>query len=175
LIEINRGRGHGGDRVLTFRRRNKPMSKFGALTGDISRTARIPLTDPASERALPIKDHDGKEAYIEVEYVDSEAGRSFDRMQAQSPRTPDEQVTRNKHKTARLTRSWYLVDPGTGEPIDVTCNEESARELYCDESKIAHHIWLQVWIGANALSNFTKRGSAISSFTLSTNSANPTN
>lgn len=150
------------------------MAKFGALTGDISRTARIPLTDPASERMVPIKDNAGKESYVEVEYVDSEAGRAFDRMQTQNPRTPDEVITRNKLKTARLTRSWYLVDPGTGELIDVICNEENARELYCDESKIANHVWAQVWIGANALSNFTKRGSATSTSTPSTNSANST-
>lgn len=145
--------------------------KFGALTGAIEKTAKVIILDPATGQS--ITDTNGREAYIEVDYADSHVGRNFDKEQRQAARNSEEQMERNKAKTARLTRSWLLVDPVTHEALDVPCTEDNALELFNDPSPIANNIWMQAWLGANSLANFIKRGSANSTDTPSTTSANP--
>lgn len=146
------------------------MSKFAALAAKVSDTHRVELIDPATDDF--ITDKSGKRAYIDVLSTESEAGRAFDaeararwRRAAMKSRTgiPDDvdQMEENQRKLARLTKGWHLVDPATGDVIDVPCTEANALELYSE----AGMDWLfrQVIAEAANAGNFMKRGSMTSS------------
>jgi hypothetical protein len=133
-------------------------NKFDALAAEVDVPFKVFLIDALTDE--PIK------AYIEVLSDNSTEGQLFDKEQRRLTSTrlmsgrkeavaSDDSVESNKRKTARLTRSWYLVNPGTKEVIDVPCTQENALELYM--SNRTHHIWQQVWMGAIEPGNFIKR------------------
>jgi hypothetical protein len=137
---------------------------FDSLAAEVDVPFKVILIDPVT--SAPIEDKDGNKAFIEVLSVDSTDGQLFDKEQRRITNTRlmsgrkevvanEDNVETNKQKTARLTKSWYLVDPNTKEPIDVPFTQKSALALYM--SNRTHHIWQQVWIGALEPANFIKR------------------
>lgn len=155
-------------------------SKFGSLVADTEVPFRKFLDDPANGR--PIADKNGKRAYIDVLPNGGAAAKLFDKEQREKEAQEaaagnlsdadagDRNVTREKLKTARLTRGWYLVDPDTREHLDVECTEENARELYLSSSLMAIGLWAQAYGALNLTPNFIKRSAALSSATPSTSS-----
>lgn len=156
------------------------MSKFAALAANVADTFRVELIDPVTDDIL--RDKDGNPAYIDVLSIDSEEGRKFDTearqrafRSARKSRTglPDDidQMEENQRKLARLTKGWHLVQPGTGDVIDVPCNAANAYELYSEPGM--SWLFTQVFAGAANAGNFMKRGSMTSSPSPSTSSATP--
>jgi hypothetical protein len=150
--------------------------KFDALAAEVDVPFQVILIDALTDK--PIEDKQGKRAYIEVLSVDSTEGQLFDKesrrvtnsrlMSGRKEAVANEDsVDTNKAKTARLTKSWYLVDPSTQLPIDVPCTQANAKELYF--SNRTHHIWQQVWMGAIEPGNFIKRSPTTSVDSASTN------
>jgi hypothetical protein len=144
--------------------KDQPMSKFGALSANVAETFKVELIDPGTD--LPIVDKQGNTAFVEVLSGDSEVGREFDKqrrkqqmMRAMRGRNQmlaqEDPLDENQAKLARLTRSWHLVEPGTGELVDLPCNEQTALELYSDGG--AQWLYRQVFLGANEVANFIKR------------------
>lgn len=139
-------------------------SKFAALAANVSTPFSVELLHPVTDE--PIKDKAGKAAFIEILSVDSPEGRAFDAIErkrltekAVKGRAGDlpDQLDQNQLKAAKLTRKWHLVDPTTGEVLDVPCSEANARELYAEPGMS----WLfsQVWVGATNTGNFMKKTS----------------
>lgn len=137
------------------------MGKFGALAADISKPFRVYLLDPVTDQR--IKDKDGNEAYVEVySIIDSDRAIQFDKehrtsLARRARRTEDEDNIRdfNAAKLARLTAGWHLVDPATGETIEVDCTEANAEELYSDPG--AGWVFRQALLGASDTANFFTR------------------
>lgn len=138
------------------------MSKFGALAANVATPYRVELLDPISDD--PIKDKQGNPAYIDVFSTDSEAGRAFDKEErrkivdrAAKGRAADlpDQYEMNAAKAARLTKGWRLVDPASGEVLDVPCNAENALELYSEPGM--NWLFVQVWTAASNAANFMQR------------------
>lgn len=153
-------------------------SKFEALAAEVDVPFKVILIDALTSE--PIEDKQGQKSYIEVLSVDSTEGQLFDKEGRRVTNTRlmagrkeavanEDGVETNKRKTARLTKSWHLVDPATGEVIDVPCNQVNALELYM--SNRTHHIWQQVWMGAIEPGNFIKRSPKISADTANTSGA----
>lgn len=151
-------------------------SKFDALAAEVDVPFKVILIDPLTDG--PILDNDGNKAFIEVLSDNSTEGQLFDKESRRVTNTRlmagrkeavanEDGVETNKRKTARLTKSWHLVDPVTHEVIDVPCTQAFALELYM--SNRTHHIWQQVWMGAIEPGNFIKRSPATSVTTASTN------
>jgi hypothetical protein len=145
----------------------EPMSKFGALAADVEKTIEVKLINPKTGEV--ICDKDGKASFIEVLSTDSQVGREFDKARrkivmdrAMRSRNQlaatDDQLQQNQAKLAKLTRSWYLVDPATKEQIpDYPCTEENAKELYSFGGTA--HVFRQVWLDADETANFIGRSS----------------
>lgn len=154
------------------------MSKFGALAADTEKPFRVYLNDPFDNKPIRLgRKQDGERAYIDVLPDSGLAGTTFDReerarVQAEAAagnlsEEPDAAMVR-KRKTARLTRGWLLIDPETGDKLDVPCTEENARELYLLDGLVAKSIWAQVALGSQNFSNFIIRSPLPSSDTAST-------
>jgi len=144
------------------------MGKFGSLaTSD--EPLRVYLIDPVTDDM--IRDEDGKASYIDVLPSDGDRGRAWDKAQRKAAvsgadaETPFEQ---NASKCAHLTTGWYLVDPNTSQPIDITCTPANAREFYM----LPQTNWfVQVWVKAIGIGNFMKRSAKSSTYSQSGNSA----
>lgn len=143
--------------------------KFDALAAEVDVPFKVILIDPLTD--APIEDNQGQKAFIEVLSADSTEGQLFDKEGRRVTNTRlmagrkeavanEDAVETNKRKTARLTKSWHLVDPVSREAIDVPCNQANALELYM--SNRTHHVWQQVWMGAIEPGNFIKRSPTIS-------------
>lgn len=138
------------------------MSKFAALAANVATPYRIELVDPITDQ--PIKDKKGNPAYIDILSTDSAAAREFDAgerkkvtekaIKGRSADLPDQFET-NIAKAAKLTKAWHLVDPMSGEVIDVPCTAENAVELYSEPGM--GWLFSQVWVGATDPANFMKR------------------
>ena len=142
-------------------------SKFDALKADSRQPARMVIIEPSTER--PMTDADGVEAYIDLLGPDSEAALKVDRAnntatvrKLRSGRNrlkgEDEDFIKDQgEKLAAVTVGWHLIDPATGEKLDVPCTRENASELYADPDLG----WLrrQAWGHHNAEANFIKRSS----------------
>lgn len=140
------------------------MSKFAALAADVASAFRMPVISPLTEE--PIKDKEGKEAYVELLSADSEAGRKIDRVQSiaavrklrsgRNLQDEDDLSEGQIDKLVALTVGWYLVDPD-GNPMDVPFSERDARELWNAQGMA----WLrrQAWVFVNTAGNFIKRPS----------------
>lgn len=152
-------------------------NKFGSLTATAAavETFRVEIIDTVTDAAL--KDKNGVAAYIEVLAADGDVGRAFDKEQravmfrkARKSRTgmveDDDQLEQNIAKCARLTKSWYLVDPVTREPLNVPCTEENAGELY--RAPNMGWFFMQPWTAANNPANFIRRSAKSSTSSPST-------
>lgn len=143
------------------------MSKFAALAANVDTTIKVELTNPVTQE--PIRDKDGRAAFIEVLSTDSQAGREFDKTRRKLSAARqlrgrnqlaamDDNLEQMQAKLARLTRSWYLVDPATGDPVvgadgqAIPCTEENAKELY--SLGPTAYIFRQVWLEADETANF---------------------
>ena len=141
------------------------MDKFGSLSAKVEKPFRVILLDPATD--LPLKDKDGKEAYIDVLSAQSDAGRKFDRerqtqmarraMRSRNQVLDEDAFEINTAKTAALTVGWYLVDPSNGEPIDAAFSMEAALEFY--RLPLAHPFFMQAFVAAHETANFIKSSS----------------
>lgn len=173
------------------------MSKFGALTANTEKPFRVHIKDVATTKVIrQLVDADGQKlvdaegrpngplAYIDVLPDGGIAANQFDKEErervaqeaaAGNLLTEPDAVLVRKRKTARLTTGWFLVDPDTGEHLDVPCTEENALELYKSESLMAQSVWVQAWIGCQGTANFIKRSAKPSSGTPSTDSAKAAN
>jgi hypothetical protein len=151
-------------------------SKFDALAAQVDVPFKVILIDALTD--TPITDKAGKKAYIEVLSVDSTEGQLFDKEGRRVTNTRlmsgrkeavanEDSVENNKRKTARLTKSWYLVDPATQDPMEVPFSQAAALELYMSNG--THHIWQQVWMGAIEPGNFIRRSPTTSADTASMN------
>lgn len=140
------------------------MGKFAGLAASTATGFRAPIIDPVESE--PISDKAGKPAYIEVLSSDSEVARTFDRENGKrqdrkilagrsNEVLDDDPHARNAARMAALTVGWYLVDPQTGEPIDVPFSDANAVELYSDPDTA----WLYrtAFVGATTIANFMKR------------------
>jgi hypothetical protein len=142
-------------------------SPFAALGARVHDGFKVKLIDPVT--GLPIVSKDGQEAFIEVLSTDSEQARAFDRERqraasrlistGQQDTLIDEDGTIVAIKrTAVLTKSWHLVDPASGEPIDYPCTRENAEALYMAPE--TRWIYRLAVVGSANTANFMKRSSA---------------
>lgn len=107
-------------------------SAFAGLSLDVDKPVRIPIPHPVTE--APLKDKEGKEAYLEMISGDSataEKIRKDVRAKRQRSRNPDkiDYEAEDIDLLAALTKGWYLVD-FDGNPIDVKCTPETVATLY---------------------------------------------
>ncbi len=111
------------------------MSKFAGLGLATEVPSRLILLHPGMQR--PLRDRDGKEAYIDLLSLDSEPARKHQRaitdarlalksrQKVKAAQIEEESV----ELFAALTTGWHLVKLN-GEPIPVECTLANARELY---------------------------------------------
>jgi hypothetical protein len=110
------------------------MNKFSGLELEIETPFRLILLHPVTRQ--PLRDAEGKEAYIDHYSMDSEIARKHQRA-VQRRRiamrrlkiSPEELEAESTEALALLTVGWYLVDL-KGNPIDLPFTSENARELY---------------------------------------------
>lgn len=148
------------------------MSKFASLAADVSKPFRVELIDPVTDE--PIRDKNGKVAFIDVWSTDGPQARAFGKAkrkelnlrikQSRNGKVePDDQLEENIALTALLTAGWHLVDRLTGEPIDVACTAEDAADLYSPPGM--GWIFQQAFIGASSTANFLPKPLKISAGT----------
>lgn len=111
------------------------MSKFSALELPVDAPIHLVLTHPVTKQ--PLRDLEGKEAYIDHYSGDSEIARKHSRavqrrrlaMRNRGKITPEELEAESVELLAALTTGWYLVALDR-TPIEVPFTPENARELY---------------------------------------------
>jgi hypothetical protein len=111
------------------------MNKFSGLELEVETSFRRILLHPVTQQ--PLRDGEGREAYIDHYSRDSEITRKHERainrrrlaMRGRLKITPEEIEAEATELLAALTAGWYLVDL-TGNPIDLPFTPENARELY---------------------------------------------
>lgn len=142
-------------------------SKFAALAANVSDAFNMPVIHQHTDAVL--KDKAGKEAYVALLSIDSDAGRAIDRAHnlaqmrsARSGRNLKDNTDFTEQQIEQLvalTVGWHLVDL-EGNPIDVPFSPENARELWNDPGMA----WLrkQAWVFVNTAGNFIKGSSKIS-------------
>lgn len=141
------------------------MSKFAGLGINVDKAVRMPIVYPGQEE--PLKDNDGKEAYLELLAEDSAPGRQFEkklttravnRVRAGGRRTFDEDPTEFQiDKVTALLVGWYLVQPN-GEPVtDYPFSQENARALISAPEMAWLRKQAMAFVSDNA--NFTKASS----------------
>lgn len=105
---------------------------------DIADTEKCYICHPSTGEV--ITDKEGNKAWIEVYPKDSVVGRRAERRildkrlksKSKTVTTADFNDTTVEMLTA-LTKDWYLVR-GDGEPAEYSCDEETKREFYSDDS-----------------------------------------
>jgi hypothetical protein len=137
-------------------------SKFSGLALAVDKPARMTILHPITRQ--PIKDGDGKEAYVDLYSSDSEAARKHQRavtknrlaLRDRGKVTPEQLEVENSGLYAALTAGWYLVSLA-GAPIDVPCTVDSASELYANPELA----WLREQVDAFVVDrgNFLKASS----------------
>lgn len=113
------------------------MSKFAGLELSVEKPFRLVLVHPVTRQ--PLRDAEGKEAYIEHYSGDSEAARKHQRsvtrrrlaMRGRAKLTPEEIEAEAIELLAALSTAWNLLDLNGGK-IDVPFTQENARELYAN-------------------------------------------
>jgi len=138
------------------------MSKFAALAVAVNDAARMTIIHPFTNQ--PLRDADGKEAWIAVLSSDSEAAVKHQRavtnrrlaMRNRNKVTAEEIDAEAIDLLAALTKGWRLLDL-EGNPLEIEFTEANARELYGAPA----FTWLreQVSIFAAERSNFSKASS----------------
>lgn len=139
-------------------------SKFAGLGIAVDKPARMTILHPITRQ--PIKDGDGKEAYVDLYSSDSEAARKHQRavtkgrlaLRDRGKVTAEQIEAENNGLYAALTAGWYLVSLA-GMPIDVPCTADNATELYADPEQA----WLREQVDSFVVdrSNFSKASSTI--------------
>lgn len=115
------------------------MSEFSGLELEIEKPYRLTLVHPVTRQ--PLRDEEGKEAYIDHYSSDSEIARKHQRaiarrrlaMRGRAKITPEELEAEATDLFVALTAGWYLVDL-RGKKIDVPFSQESARRLYSNSA-----------------------------------------
>jgi hypothetical protein len=138
------------------------MNKFSGLELEVEAPFRLTLLHPVTRQ--PLRDGEGREAYIDHYSADSEIARKHQRavqrrrlaMRGRLKITPEELEAEATEVLAALTAGWYLVDL-KGNPIDLPFTPENARELYASPAVS----WLREQIDESAAdrANFS-RGSS---------------
>jgi hypothetical protein len=111
------------------------MSKFSGLELEVEAPFRLTLLHPVTRQ--PMRNGDGKNAYIDHYSADSEIARKHQRtvqrrrlaMRGRLKITPEELEAEAVDILAALTVGWYLVDL-KGNVIDLEFSQDNARELY---------------------------------------------
>src|SRR4029077_16440713 len=111
------------------------MNKFSGLELEVEAPFRLTLLHSVTRQ--PLRDGEGREAYIDHYSADSEIARKHQRavqrrrlaMRGRLKITPEELEAEATEVLAALTAGWYLVDL-QGNPIDLPFTQENARELY---------------------------------------------
>jgi hypothetical protein len=115
-----------------------------ALAVDVSHAAKITLLNPKTRQ--PIRDADGKEAYIEVVSLDSPEVQNVQKaainkrlkMRGRATVTADEIEAERAETLVAATKGWYLVTLD-GAPMGVAFDAPTARVLYTD----ARFAWIR--------------------------------
>lgn len=113
-------------------------SKFAGLELDVEKPQRMPLLHPTTR--APLRDKDGKDAWIDVYSNDSSIARRHNfntarrRMNATGRNqrirfSPEELEAEGIDLLAALTTDWHLVTLD-GEPMGVKYTLDEARDLY---------------------------------------------
>lgn len=114
------------------------MSKFGALALEVEQPSRMIIVHPVNRQ--PLRDTEGKEAFIDVYSGDSEVARKHQRAMAKrrlavrgnrGRQSIEELEAESTALLAALTAGWYLLGLN-GEPLGVLFTPDNARELYAD-------------------------------------------
>lgn len=120
------------------------MAGFDAL--EVEQTSfKVFLEHPITNEALvcTLEGHPqfGKQAFIEVDGYNSEAGEPLKRKflakqatrgQSKKVEDPDKLRVENAENVSALTRTWFLVD-FDGNPIEDECNRVNAKALYANK------------------------------------------
>jgi hypothetical protein len=138
------------------------MSKFSGLELEVEAPYRLTLLHPVTRQ--PMRNGDGKNAYIDHYSADSEIARKMQRtvqrrrlaMRGRLKITPEELEAEAVDILAALTAGWYLVDL-KGNVIDLEFSQDHARELYSDPAIS----WLREQLDESAADrgNFSKGSS----------------
>lgn len=113
-------------------------SKFAAMTLPVDKPARMTIVHPITRN--PMRDAEGKEAYVDVYSADSEVARKHQRTTQRRRLNVAQRGGRAKISVeeieadatdflAVLSAGWYLLALD-GAVIDVPFSIENARELY---------------------------------------------
>lgn len=110
-------------------------SKFAGLALEVETPQRMIVVHPVTRQ--PLRDGDGKEAYVDLYSGDSEAAARHERTVLQrqlaarvrGAPSADEVEADAIDLLSALTVGWYLVDPW-GNPVGLDFTPEAARELY---------------------------------------------
>lgn len=113
------------------------MSKFAGMALEVDKPSRMVIVHPVSRQ--PLRDADGKEAFIELYSGDSDVAKKHHRavqrrrlaMKGRGKITPEELEAEHVEFLGALTCGWYLVDL-SGAPISVPFSPENARDLYAE-------------------------------------------
>lgn len=113
------------------------MSKFAGMALEVDKPSRMVIVHPVSRQ--PLRDAEGKEAYIELYSGDSDVAKKHHRavqrrrlaMKGRGKITPEELEAEHVEFLGALTVGWYLVDL-SGAPISVPFSPENARDLYAE-------------------------------------------
>jgi hypothetical protein len=137
-------------------------NKFSGLELEVEAPFRLVLLHPVTRQ--PLRDSEGREAYIDHYSADSEIARKHQRavqrrrlaMRGRLKITPEELEAEATEVLAALTVGWHLVGL-KGDPIDTPFTPENARELYSDP-RVA---WLREQLDESAAdrANFSKGSS----------------
>jgi hypothetical protein len=109
--------------------------KFAGLELEVETPFRLMLVHPITRQ--PMRDAEGKTAYIDHYSADSEIARKHQRavqrrrlaMRGRMKITPEELEGEAVDILSALTVGWYLVDL-KGNVIDLPFSQDAARELY---------------------------------------------
>jgi hypothetical protein len=130
------GRGAGGAPAHPFPPEGKKiMSNLEALEIEVDKPSRMVILHPKTN--LPMKDIEGKEAYIDVYSSDSVIAVKFKReiktarLRTRNPNsvTGETLDSESAELLAALTAGWYLVD-FSGNQIDLPFSRDSAAKMY---------------------------------------------
>jgi hypothetical protein len=138
-------------------------SKFGGLGIPVDKPARMTLIHPTTNQ--PLRDSEGKEAYLDLYSTDSEVARRHFRAANRNRTTPQGRPVRTSPEAdeaaavetlVALTAGWYLVAPD-GKPFDFPFNAQNAREVYA----AAEMSWVRLQVNefVTDLANFAQASS----------------
>ena len=113
------------------------MTEFNGLELDVDKPHRLELLHPVTRQ--PMRNGDGRTAYIDHYSADSEIARKQQRtvqrrrlaMRGRMKLTPEELEAETIDILAALTVDWYLVDLN-GHAIDLPFSQDNARRLYAN-------------------------------------------